>query len=308
MTAPMISAVMPVFNGARYLKYAIESILAQTYRNFELIIVNDGSTDKSAELIGNYASCNEIINFISYSGNRGCVSAMTLGLAQAKGKFVTFADCDDVSSSDRFEKQIEHLTRNQDLVLLGSNVAVIDPFGNSLQNLVTMPEEHNEIVQLLLTGGWPIVQPTTLIRREAIEAIGGIRSCYGSHWDHDMFLRLSEIGKLGNLPKKLYSYRLHFNNQSHSLDESDGVDASIADAVNRTGIARPKKPTDLAYIGKDFYLPPTWTRMRLFWAIRHLLSGEISAWSLVVEHLKIIVVAKWARTYSKIGLKKKASQ
>ena len=196
---PAVSVVMPVYNAQRYLAEAVDSILAQTWRDFEFVIVDDGSTDRSPKLLERYAVRDSRIKLIRRP-NTGIVGALNDGLAAASGELVARMDADDVALPERFEKQVAYLAEHPEVVALGSRVTGVDPYGcvlfHSEHKLA-----HEEIDAGLLRGvGWAIVHPAAMLRREAVAKVGGYRKEFQWVEDLDLFLRLGEAGRLANLP------------------------------------------------------------------------------------------------------------
>ncbi|MEA2735824.1 MAG: hypothetical protein QOE14_2275, partial [Humisphaera sp.] len=153
--APAVSVLMPVYNAARYLAEAVESILAQTFRDFEFVIVDDGSTDRSPAMLDEYAKRDSRIRIIRRP-NTGIVGALNDAIAESKAALIARMDADDVSLPDRLEKQVAYLRDHAECVALGSRVVGIDPYGCVLfqsEHKLT----HEEIDAELLNGvGWSI--------------------------------------------------------------------------------------------------------------------------------------------------------
>jgi len=270
-TAPAISVVMPVYNGAAYLHASISSILAQTFEDFEFLIVNDGSTDRSAKILDDFARRDGRIKLIARP-NTGIVGALNDGLAKARGEFVARMDADDVSYPSRFAKQIEYLRQHPECVALGSRVIGIDPYGCELFRS-EHKLAHDEIDRELLNGvGWAIVHPVAMMRRDAIERVGGYRKQWQWVEDLDLFLRLAEIGKLANLPDLLLSYRQHTEsiNRTRAEQQARLADAAVREAYNRRGLSVPSgwKFTPKPKPSKDVQLRT--------WAWRALLNGNVA--------------------------------
>ena len=129
-TAPCVSVVMSVYNGEQYLVESIQSILNQTYSNFEFIIINDGSTDQTEKIIKSYKDPR--ITLIDNSINHGLVYSLNLGFSKARGKYIARMDADDISRSDRLAKQVEFLEGHSDIGIVGSNCICIDENGHRL--------------------------------------------------------------------------------------------------------------------------------------------------------------------------------
>ena len=157
MTTPRVSVLMPVFNAARYLAPAVQSVLGQTFRDFEFLIVDDGSTDSSGEMLRGYAARDPRIRLISRP-NTGYVVALNEMLGRARGELVARMDADDISLRARFERQVGALTRDPGLVCVGGACEMIDSRGSRLVDL-TLPVTDAEIQKSCLEGHTAICHP-----------------------------------------------------------------------------------------------------------------------------------------------------
>jgi glycosyltransferase involved in cell wall biosynthesis len=237
---PEVSVVMPVYNTERYLVPALESVLQQSFTDFEFIILDDGSTDSSVHIIQQYAENDERIRFFPLE-HRGYVSLLRRGLNHCRGEFVARMDSDDISMPDRFEKQVNYLREHPDCVALGSRVVLIDPFGSPMEN-PPHKTAHPEIEQELLNGvGWAMVHPTVMMRREPLMLAGGYREDLMVSEDLDLFLRLAEVGKLANLPDVLLQYRQHLQSVNYTkYEQQKSVKRQIvSDAYKRRSLPMP---------------------------------------------------------------------
>ena len=237
--APAISVLMPVFNAQRYLAAAIDSILSQTFTDFELVIVNDGSTDDSPAILEDFARHDPRIRIISRP-NTGIVGALNDGLAECRAEFIARMDADDLSRPTRFALQYQHLNDNPDCVLVGSRVLLIDPDGSPIREWIT-ELTHEQIDRAHLERGWPVVHPSVMMRRAPLQQVGGYRKQYETLEDLDLFLRLAEIGKLANLPEVLLDYRQHFSSICHTKSDQQNAirDAILAETALRRGLPAP---------------------------------------------------------------------
>jgi glycosyltransferase involved in cell wall biosynthesis len=239
--APKVSVVMTVYNAEPYLRDAIDSILRQTFGGFEFIIVNDGSTDRSPEILNEIARIDPRVRLIS-RGNTGIVAAANEGIAAARGQYLARMDADDVSLPRRFERQVEYLDAHPDCVVVGSRVMNTDPHG-----IPVAPSEHAlthaEIDAQLMTvgGGWALLQPATMMRLEAVRKVGGYRGAYNISEDHDLFLRLAEVGTVANLPDVLFHYRRRYDGASHThLHQlAEAKEKVLREAHQRRGLPVP---------------------------------------------------------------------
>jgi hypothetical protein len=212
--SPTVSVIMPVYNAERYVAQAIESILAQTFTDFEFIIIDDGSTDSSLKILQKYAAKDTRIKLISRE-NKGFVPTLNEMLSQAKGEFIARMDADDIAMPERFAHQVEFLQRQPQVVCLGGSQEWIDEADNLLA--VCEAAEHNDYIQqLALAGHTPINHPSAMIRRTAILAVGGYEQQLEPSEDLDLWLKLGEIGELANLKEVVVKYRLH----SQSVSEA----------------------------------------------------------------------------------------
>ena len=209
---PTISVLMPVYNVEEYVAQAIESILAQTFGDFELIFIDDGSTDASLKILEAYAAKDKRIRLTSRE-NQGISRTRNELLAKAKGKFIAVMDSDDIALPDRFARQIEFLQRESDVVCVGGARELIDEKGRLL-TYIEDPEHNDQIQQLLLAGHCCICQSSAMIRRSALLKVGGYDESMHPAEDLDLWLRLGEVGKLANLKDKVVKYRLHQNSAS----------------------------------------------------------------------------------------------
>src|SRR2546423_621530 len=208
-STPPVSVYMPAFNVERYVADAVRSILTQTFADFELIVVDDGSTDRTPEIVRELARNDPRIKLLSRP-NTGVSRASNEAIALARGEFLARMDSDDISMPDRLEKQVAYLRAHPDCVCVGANVLLVD---QAAMPLFVMPEVdfgHETIDSALMAGGWPIVQGACMYRRDAVVAVGGYREDLSLHEDMDMFVRLAERGKLENLPDVLLQYRRHY--------------------------------------------------------------------------------------------------
>lgn len=211
MPEPLISVVMPVFNGAEFVDEAVRSIRAQTFRNLELICVDDGSTDTTLEKLRVHAAADPRVRVIEQN-HGGVIAALHRGFAEARGRLIARMDSDDVSVPSRLERQLDFLAANPSVILVGGCVEVTDAAGRVLAR-VSVPTQPAEIRERLRRGNC-MVHPTVLFRREVLE-IGGFRQAYLDAEDYDMWLRLSERADLANLDVVVLRYRRHRNSVSH---------------------------------------------------------------------------------------------
>jgi glycosyltransferase involved in cell wall biosynthesis len=205
---PLVSVVMPVYNSQRYLRAAVESILEQTFRDFELIAIDDGSRDTSLAILHEFEAKDSRVRIISRP-NTGIVGALNDGLSAATGELIARMDADDIALPQRLEKQVAFLQSNPYHVLVGSQVMLMDPDGADLCPKRDTEYSHERIDWAHLHHRWPLVHPTVLMRKSVLDALGRYRAKYQWLEDLDLFLRLAEAGRLESLTDVLLRYRLH---------------------------------------------------------------------------------------------------
>ncbi len=205
---PFVSVIMPVYNAEKYLKEAIDSILQQTFTDFELLIFNDGSTDNSLKIINSYTDDRIIL---AYNGeNKGYVAHLNEGIRIARGKYIARMDADDVSLPDRFEKQIEFLEKKTEYIMCGSRVLLTGKDNYELD----LPIEDDEIRLKMLYIN-PFAHSSVMIRANILkENFLYYQERYMPAEDYNLWIRLVDYGKLYNIKKTLLIYRVHGNNIS----------------------------------------------------------------------------------------------
>lgn len=203
MKQPLISVIMPVYNGEKYLSQAIDSILSQSYETFELIIIDDGSTDKTSDIIGSYKDGR--IRVIR-GGHNGVSAARNRAIGSAKGQYIAFQDADDISHGDRLKKQIEFMESNKDIAMVGTNYVVIDSAGQEINK--THIFTHPDDLALALVCFNDFGQGTVMIRAEIAKSLKYNESISLGE-DYDLWTRVSRKYKIANLAEYLYFWRFH---------------------------------------------------------------------------------------------------
>lgn len=213
----MISVLLPVYNAEPYLHEAIESVLNQTYRDFELLALNDGSTDNSLAILNEFAARDKRVRVISRE-NKGLVETLNELVSKASGEYLARMDADDICLPERFAKQIAFMDTHPEHVVVGSWVETINAKGQQI-GLIKSPIHHADIDQAQLRGHTSICHPAAIIRKKAMRETAGYKPEYICAEDLDLWLRLAEIGKLANIPEVLLKYRLHENSISEAAGE-----------------------------------------------------------------------------------------
>ena len=197
---------MPVYNSELYLADSIGSILGQTYLDWELICVDDGSTDSSLEILRRYESMVPRVRVITRP-NTGATRARNDGIAVARGRYIAAMDSDDIALSERLRRQVDYMESHPACVGLGAAVRVVGPDLSPIKDESPALDHDTIDLQSLTRSGFGIRHPNAMFRADAIRTIGGYRNeCFACE-DVDLYLRLAEIGRLANLPDILSLYR-----------------------------------------------------------------------------------------------------
>lgn len=209
---PKVSVVLPVFNAAGHLAEAIDSILKQTLREYELIIVDDGSVDASPQILRRYADADSRIRVITQP-NRGIVEALNRGCREARGKYIARMDADDISLPSRFEKQYEFLENSPEVGVVGTWYSLIHQGGGEGQ-----PPTLDGAIRWTMTFHNCICHPSVMMRRELLEALGGYQPVQHCE-DYDLWMRAAKTASLRNLPEVMFRYRISERGVSKRFSE-----------------------------------------------------------------------------------------
>jgi glycosyltransferase involved in cell wall biosynthesis len=234
--APTVSVLMSVYNGEPYLAAAMDSILAQSFRDFELVVIDDGSKDSSPSILREYEKSDPRVK-LTLRENKGLTATLNESFAQSRGKYLARMDCDDVALPDRFAKQVELLDADPDVVCTGGHFQLIDGAGRLLTTLKP-PTDDATIQATLLKGHNAICHPCAMIRRSAMEKVGGYDVRFKTSQDLDLWLRLGEVGRLANVAHPVLKFRLHESSVSETKREQQRQMGKLAceEAWKRRGI------------------------------------------------------------------------
>lgn len=209
---PKVSIVMPVYNQEKYIKDTLVTLLNQTFKDFELIIINDGSNDKTFNVISSFKDPR--LKLINNQKNKGLVYSLNRGLKESTGKYIARADGDDVYLPKRLELQVDFLDTHPDYVIVGCDALRIDENGKE-QGVIDHPENDREIRLQVIKWSNVLLHPAVMFRREIIIKIRGYRPLFtkGAE-DYDLWFRILRKGKAHNIKKRLIKRR--FFTQTYS--------------------------------------------------------------------------------------------
>ena len=213
---PAVSVVMPVYNREKYVAEAIESILEQTFSDFELIIVDDGSEDRSPEIIREYVGRDDRVRSLRQERNMGVSYARNRGINDACGDYIAFMDSDDVSLPTRLEKQLRFLQQHPEIGAVGVGAKRVNHDLTTLVGVRAVPCLHAPIVLSLFTGAVAMVTGGLMIRRQSLRTVGGFATDLRYGEEGDLFVRLLVKTRIrfANLSEILYMQRIHDSNKS----------------------------------------------------------------------------------------------
>lgn len=202
--APRVSVCLRVFNGERFLAPAISSILGQSFRNFELVIVDDGSTDDTPDIIKTFADPRIVV---VRQRNRGLTRATQRAVDEARGTYVAIMDADDIADPYRLATQVRAFDADADLVAVGSNLTIIDAAGRVVAER-RYPCDDGSIRRALLAYN-PFAHPSMMFRTAALRACGSYSERFRTVEDYELYFRLLRHGTAMNVTRPLLSYRIH---------------------------------------------------------------------------------------------------
>lgn len=204
-SSPLVSVLMPAYNAKKYISLAIKSVLGQTFKDFEFIIVDDGSTDNTPSIIGDFAKKDNRIVSVRHKENLKICKALNTGIERARGKYIARMDADDWSYPDRLEKQCRFMEENPKIVIGGGSIEVCDC------NLKTLNRRRYHLTDRKIRGSLfrysPFCHPATIFRTAAVIKAGGYNEPLYDAEDYDLYFRLGLHGDFGNLPDTLLKLR-----------------------------------------------------------------------------------------------------
>lgn len=212
---PLISVVMPAYNAQKYLSGAIESILNQTFKKFELIIVNDASTDRTLSIIKSYSGKDPRILIINNAKQLDIAGSLNKGISKASSNIIARMDADDISFPNRLELQYKLINRSKKIAAVGANIVVMDPEEKDIATR-TYPETSKELKACLFKYS-PFAHPVVMFRKKIFEEVGKYNPKYSPTEDLDLWFRIGRKHEFRSVPQLLLRYRLSEKSSSHSI-------------------------------------------------------------------------------------------
>ncbi len=279
-TTPLVSVLIPVFNGAQYLVEAVESVYQSTYTNFEIILVDDGSTDASVALCEKLDKRYSKVRFFGFNKNRGLTRVLNFGISKAKGKYIARINQDDLMVKKRLEWQVEFLENNPDHVAVGGWIRM---FSNNKKGFETVrfaqTDEELKKMWLMLS---PFSDPTVMYRKDTFLQTKGYSQKFWPGDDVHMWYQLGSLGKLANLPKILTKVRWHNGAGSIKFHKLQMQKTWELHMYARKHIAKPSTFIWIFWIAEllaGYVLPP-----RINWMVYRIIKRTLALnWSFGVS-------------------------
>ena len=293
----LVSIILPIYNAELFVEKALESLLSQTYCDFELIAIDDGSTDSSLQIVERLSATDKRIRVVSQN-NKGLVYTLNHGIDLAKGSLVARMDADDICEPYRLEWQVKFMIDNPSVVCVGGQINLIDMAGRDILKM-SMPLDHEGIDAANLSAvSHGIVHPTALMRLSTLRMLGGYSSEYRHAEDIDLWLRLGEIGHLANLPITLLNYRQHIGSigYQHHFEQKTSQWKAVKAASQRRGQEFNMVQPSLA----DFERKSASGSIEEKWAWWALKGGNLSTARYYAQ--RAVSKAPWRPSVWKLGL------
>lgn len=221
LNPPLVTVFMAAFNGEAYIEKAIQSVLDQSFTDFELLIINDGSTDHTVDIVRTFTDPR--IRLVHNDSNKGLTFTRNRGIEEAKGQYIAILDCDDLAMPDRLKAQTSFLGSNPEMAICGGQGIIIDKSGEQVGNYNVIAGDKHMSPELIFQNFF--INSTLMIKRSAMIEAGGYRD-YSPAEDYDLSYRISLHHPVANLNEVLVAYRLHGNNIS-TVQDKKGVSAVL---------------------------------------------------------------------------------
>ncbi|MFA6427549.1 MAG: glycosyltransferase [Candidatus Magasanikbacteria bacterium] len=209
-----VSVIMSVYNGARYLADAIDSILNQTYTDFEFIIINDGSTDNTAGILESYTAVDNRVRVLVNSSRLGLTLSLNKAIREARGVYIARMDADDISNKNRIAEQLNFFGQYSDVAVLGTSARIINENGKEI-GIKSVLTGHKDIVKKMLFNN-QFIHGSLMIKKSVFDDVGFYDETFKNSQDYELLLRAARKYTVANLDKKLIYRREHIQNISLS--------------------------------------------------------------------------------------------
>lgn len=245
MQVPELSVILPVYNAEDYISEAVDSVLSQDFESFELIIIDDCSTDSSYEILKKKSESDSRIRLYKNEVNLRLIKTLNLGLSLAKGKYVARMDADDVCRRDRFTKQYSYISKGN-VAIVGSNYKV---FGTK-ERLIKLPEDDTSCKLSLLTCS-PFCHPVVMMNLDIIKGNGlEYDENYIHAEDFEFFIKLSKCGEVHNIQEQLINYRYH-DSQISNVHKNQQIESRVKAILEHYNVDENKLVKSILAMGKD---------------------------------------------------------
>jgi glycosyltransferase involved in cell wall biosynthesis len=234
VSEPRVTVLMPVHNGGCYLREAIESILRQSLKDFEFLIIDDGSQDESVAVVKSYRD--ERIRLIENGRNLGLIATLNRGLQMARGEYVARMDADDISLPRRLERQLEYMERHPDVSVISSYYRYMDSNGRPFRTVKGDVKDCHISFRMYVEGYNPVCHPAAMFRIKMIREQGGYNREFAHAEDGALWFRLNSEGmKFGNVPRVLFLYRSHSQQitQTRTAEQAESHFRAYAQSLSR---------------------------------------------------------------------------
>ena len=261
MSTPRVTVLMSVFNGARYLREAIDSILHQTFADFELLIIDDASSDDSVHIVRSFADPR--IRLLRNKINLGLTNSLNRGLHEARGEYIARQDADDRSHPRRLERQVTYLIAHPQVVLVGTQARTIDHKGKDIGRVAPKPTTPLGIAWLSVFSN-PFFHTSVMFRREAIAQLGGYDETFVYNQDFELWSRVIGTHGVANLAEVLVDYRAHSESIAGRRDAAV-LPSRIENAIRNKGIQRRNVLRETGDQELATEWPELWTAINVPW-------------------------------------------
>ncbi|AVT82855.1 glycosyltransferase family 2 protein [Rhodopseudomonas palustris] len=248
---PKVSVIMPVRDGERWVAEAIRSVQNQTFRDFELLVIDDGSADATPAILADAAAADSRIAVLTQHRN-GLVAGLNRGLSAARAPLIARLDADDIALPDRLARQVDYMAAHPDVVLLGGWATIIDENGQPKGR--EMRPSPNDLRATLMNKS-PFIHPTVMLRAEAARRVGGYHAAFEAGEDYDFWLRLADIGELAILPELLIRYREHSSSVTRTRQLRQIYSARLAKLAAAARRAGQPDPSATLTVPPDWHDP-----------------------------------------------------